>query len=1637
MRKFVRFALLSMSLMLSGNVVAQDVDLTKYPDYSPKTYPNALLMVRKSVMKASGEVSQRPSHVNNADYKFMSPVFNQDGGSCGSASRIRYMFTHELNSYRNLDGTDDANNYPTHFVWLLTNGNSGKDEFVQYVGVPSAATYGGRTYSSLFGNQEEINEDFGWMTGYEKWYEAMHNRMLKPSHFPISVETEEGREAVKNWLWNHNGDTDFHSGGIVGVGVASGGDWQRIPKTAANDAAGVTDKYYVNKWGTSVDHALTIVGYDDRIEFDLNGNGVYGEKSADELGAWIIVNSWGGWCNNGFIYCPYAHAGAWFDSEGKLGSTAWWAPEIYQVRKNYRPLRTIRVKMDYSHRSEMCLSAGVSANLNATEPDRTVAFEHFKYAGDGNSGNTNPAPAVPMLGKWADGRLHDEPMEFGYDLTDLSSSFDINMPLKYFFIIETRSWGIGGGHIYEASIMDYVNEIASLETPFALPQGGYEIKSEGNKTVISTVVYGQGYYAPQNLSYDDGVLVWDAPMKSGREVESYIIYCEGEKIASLSSTTTSYTPVALDGQVEYAVSAMYDDNSVESAKVSVKTPIPATVSGQNKVLKLSKAGLTIPEIFATRYPKATIEFWFKPSSLSNWNQAAGSWGSFMMHANANGAFTAGWNTGAHRVDGTAGDLVVGSMKHVAIVVNGNNLTTYINGVQKGTVTSDTYSGLGGFGDLVLSSDQNNGWNGEIDEIRIWSVARSSTQISSNKNKEFVGARVPDGLIAYYRGETFDRNGVTYLRDYVGSHHAPLAKPANSLVKTSTTPALGKVTTTLQASINEPTESVYVGIPVTLTSTCSESACRTEWSCTAIGVESITAKSATFTFPAQGVYEVTLTAYNSKDESKTATLNVTVEAAPAPDARFTPTTTEVPTSDRVSFIVNNPLLGYQYEWYMPGAVVERANTTHTTAVYDKSGTYSVTLKVSAPDGSKDDTYSTTINVVDVAPVADFQISPAVAVKGSLVNLKDNSKHAPTLWQWMLRSEKKVYSLPEHEGYITLDTPGVYDVTLAASNESGSNSKTQTKALTICNADSKNGLNFGSGQASATATGEFIKTGQTAFTLEWWMNPSILSTYCVGMGESESTMLVKTDADGAMYLSVAGKTIKSGSGFVISGEWHHYAVARYTSSIYFYRDGVQFAKVTLSPSLKAVNSFTMGVADMPMNGMVDEVRLWNRRLSLSQLCQYANGPITDMAAAENDGLVFYYDFNQSSGDVLDRTSHGYDAVRSGFGPDGDAWGLSLGVFSLNFDKSEAGVDITAQHLTNYKKAFASTGSSVNPANSSRFTAISGWNLEGTVKDGVVTTGAHVDSNKNYCFTCTTGWDGFANTLADHRAYQTVTLPAGAYSFTAYYDSTEGECGNSYIAVAEGSTLPVTADLETEALAFTKMKPKASDTESNSVFFFLTKETQVSLGLILNMSGQMCMTIQKFELVKVPVTEIQTENMSDRKFMLTYLVDGETYKEYEVAYGAAIEPEPAPEAREGYTFSGWDNVPATMPGYDVVVRGTFTINKYRLTAYLDEDVYMDTEFEYGAVVSVPVPEVPEGRVFDGWDTEVPETMPAHDVVLHGTTSVDTAIDKIFPDKSERLNVYNVSGQQMLTNVTVETAMRKLSPGIYIANGKRVLVR
>ena len=63
------------------------------------------------------------------------------------------------------------------------------------------------------------------------------------------------------------------------------------------------------------------------------------------------------------------------------------------------------------------------------------------------------------------------------------------------------------------------------------------------------------------------------------------------------------------------------------------------------------------------------------------------------------------------------------------------------------------------------------------------------------------------------------------------------------------------------------------------------------------------------------------------------------------------------------------------------------------------------------------------------------------------------------------------------------------------------------------------------------------------------------------------------------------------------------------------------------------------------------------------------------------------------------------------------------------------------------------------------------------------------------------------------------------------------------------------------------------------------------------------------------------ADTKYTLTYKVDGEVYTMYKLLEGAAITPEPAP-TKEGYEFSGWSTIPATMPAEDVTITGTFTL-------------------------------------------------------------------------------------------------------------------
>ena len=122
----------------------------------------------------------------------------------------------------------------------------------------------------------------------------------------------------------------------------------------------------------------------------------------------------------------------------------------------------------------------------------------------------------------------------------------------------------------------------------------------------------------------------------------------------------------------------------------------------------------------------------------------------------------------------------------------------------------------------------------------------------------------------------------------------------------------------------------------------------------------------------------------------------------------------------------------------------------------------------------------------------------------------------------------------------------------------------------------------------------------------------------------------------------------------------------------------------------------------------------------------------------------------------------------------------------------------------------------------------------------------------------------------------------------------------------------------------------------------------------------------------------------YTITYMVDGEVYYQESLEYGSAIVVPDAP-TKEGYTFSGWGDVADTMPANDVIILGTFSVNSYTITYMVDGEVYYQESLEYGSAIVVPDTPTNGDYTFSGW-SEVPETMPAHDVTITGSSVTNT---------------------------------------------------
>ncbi len=113
----------------------------------------------------------------------------------------------------------------------------------------------------------------------------------------------------------------------------------------------------------------------------------------------------------------------------------------------------------------------------------------------------------------------------------------------------------------------------------------------------------------------------------------------------------------------------------------------------------------------------------------------------------------------------------GNWHHIAATHDGTSLKVYLDGVQVGTSQAKTFNTTGNQFSIGYRGVASEYFNGSIDEVRVWNVARTAEQINRSKNCELQGNET--GLVAYYKFnqgiDQADNTAITTLNATTGSN----------------------------------------------------------------------------------------------------------------------------------------------------------------------------------------------------------------------------------------------------------------------------------------------------------------------------------------------------------------------------------------------------------------------------------------------------------------------------------------------------------------------------------------------------------------------------------------------------------------------------------------------------------------------------------------------------------------------------------------------------------------------------------------------------------------------------------------------------------------------------------------------------
>ncbi|HZK07593.1 MAG TPA: hypothetical protein VFC92_05285 [Bacteroidales bacterium] len=425
-------------LYIDGLPVFTEADLAPFAD------------LPKLTLTLASRGRELPVMVDNSQRPWFRPIFDQVALECGQASAVSYTFTYEINRLRDLPANIPDNQYVSHFVYNWGGNGNGQAsayfdswDIVKHVGTPNVPDYGG---SLSYGGSAR------WMSGYDKYYNSMKNRLW--DFYSIDVTTEDGLNTLKHWFDNHlEGEA---TGGIGNI-------YSAVPSANATLPPGTPEagKHVILQMSTYANHAVAIVGYHDSIRYDLNNDGQYtnhldinGDGVVDirdwEIGGVKVANSYyaSAWGDAGFAWCLYSALCRTLPQGGCWNGSV----HVVKAKENTEPQLTYKVKLTHNVRNTLKVMAGVAVTPGATEPEYIIDFPILDYQGGTKymTGGSNES---------------DKTLEFGLDVTPLLDYVQTGQQARYFLLVNEKDpYNSGTGMINNFTLIDYT-EGMMIQTP--------------------------------------------------------------------------------------------------------------------------------------------------------------------------------------------------------------------------------------------------------------------------------------------------------------------------------------------------------------------------------------------------------------------------------------------------------------------------------------------------------------------------------------------------------------------------------------------------------------------------------------------------------------------------------------------------------------------------------------------------------------------------------------------------------------------------------------------------------------------------------------------------------------------------------------------------------------------------------------------------------------------------------------------------------------------------------------------------------------------------------------------------------------------------------------------------------------------